>query len=294
MSLHNAAEQLVNGITIGATYAVLGASLGIIISVTKRFHFAYAWTYAAGGYVTAVATERGLPLIVAVILGVLTATVLGIAIEAGIYRQVATAAPDSALLNVFIAALGITIAGENALELLWPGPGRSVSGNYSQVVRFHGIYVTRVALIATLVCAVIVALLTGLLRYGRLSRSIRAVRADPDLAQAFGIRAEPVYLIIFAVCSACGAILAIFATLELTATSDMGTDPVLYGIIIAFVAGSRSPALMGLVGLVIGILQSLSTLFVSAAWTEPAIFGLLIVYVLAVRNRSTAMELVSF
>jgi branched-subunit amino acid ABC-type transport system permease component len=54
-----ALNLLADGIINGAFYAAIGASFGLILTVTGRFHFAWATTFTVSAFVAAILTEQG-------------------------------------------------------------------------------------------------------------------------------------------------------------------------------------------------------------------------------------------
>ena len=52
MNLHQVAQLGLIGIVNGSSYALLGVSFALIISVTGRFHLAYITTYTGAAYRT--------------------------------------------------------------------------------------------------------------------------------------------------------------------------------------------------------------------------------------------------
>jgi len=51
-------QAVVNGVINGSAYGLLAVGFALILSVTGRFHFAYALTYALAAFLAAV-LERG-------------------------------------------------------------------------------------------------------------------------------------------------------------------------------------------------------------------------------------------
>src|SRR5205814_4363449 len=107
----------------------LGVAFALILGVTGRFHFAFAIIYTFTAYVAAVVLDKwGLPLFPACVVGLLLGVALGPAVEAVVYRPLAQRAGDNALLGVFVAALGLVIAGENFIRLVWGNDARNMNG----------------------------------------------------------------------------------------------------------------------------------------------------------------------
>ena len=274
-------QLLANGIINGSSYAALGLGFGLIIGVTGRFHFAYATTYAVTAYAAIGAHDHGIPLIPAILIGLLAGALLGMVIEWLIYRPLEGASPTLALLSIFISALGIVIVGENTIRL-WIGsrseildPGFTVKGLSIGNTTFTSLDVVTVCILWAVILAV-----AATIRYTRPGRMIDAVRVNPEMARVVGIDSGRVYLAVFAIGSAVAGVAAILGTMKYAALPDMGNQPVFIAFVVAFLAGVGSgPLRTAVAGLAIGIIESLSGLWLSSQWSQLVVFGVLFIYV---------------
>jgi branched-chain amino acid transport system permease protein len=96
-----------------------------------------------------------------------------------------------------------------------------------------------------------------------------------------GINPRAVYLMVFALGTALGAIGAVFTAAQSTATSDMGSTPILYAITVSFIAGAAAPLVVAAVAVAVGLIESLSIFFFQPQWSQVVVFACLLVYVLA-------------
>lgn len=127
---------------------------------------------------------------------------------------------------------------------------------------------------------VLIALLSLLLARTSLGRIIRAVRANPEMALCVGINPATVTVIVFALGSFLGGVAGVFQAALTSATPDMGTTPLFYALVVAFVAGLSSPPLVvAAVGIALGVVESWTTLVLPTTWTAVVVFGILFVYV---------------
>jgi branched-chain amino acid transport system permease protein len=275
----------VQGLIDGSTYALLGISFGYILFVTGRLHFAYGFSYTLAGYIVAVVSAvNGVPLWIACIVAIAAAVVSGVVVELGVYRPLVMRSPSGALVSVFVAALGINIAGDNLITLIWGQTSESLQvPDYFPAIWHIGPVVLTDVQVAVMIFAVVVVLAgTALLRWTNVGRVIRAVSADAGLARAIGVQLERINVLIFALASVVAGVLAVFATLQFTASPDMGDTPVFYGFVVAFLAGRGSSLIkLGLCGLVVGLLSDLSQYWLSPELSEVVIFGLLSIFVAA-------------
>ena len=297
-SVREVGQAFVNGLIGGAGYGLLGMAFALILGVTGRFHFAFGIVYTFTAYVSAVVLESwGLPLIPACLVGLALGVVLGVVIEAIVYRPLAARAGDNALLGVFVASLGLVIAGENLIRLVWGNNARNLPGFPSHTYTVANMNFTLLHVTLVLATAAVAIGLTLLLDRTVLGQQVRAVRGNPAMAEAVGVNVRRIFLLVFAVGSLIGGIVAVLAAMRFAASPDMGNTPVFYAFVVAFVAGvQRSPVFVAAVGVAIGVVESVSTLWVSDNLSALSVFGLLLLWLTArvfpqaVRQLSGAMS----
>lgn len=278
------AQLTANGIFRGSAYGLLGVGFALILGVTGRFHFAYSFTYAFAAYMAFTLRFRGpqLPFWIASILGVLLTAVLGVLIERFIYRPLARRAGATALLAVFVAALGIGIAGQNMIALFWGqatqafyGPDKAAWSLGS--ARFENFDVWQ-----TVSSLLFVLILTGLLRFTGLGRAIKATRVNPDLATIIGINANHIYLVCFGIGSFLCGVSAFWYGLQFTVEPNMGQRPVIFAFVVAFLAGTaRSPLRVYGTGIAVALVEQWASIWLSVRWTQTAVFVILVGYLVS-------------
>lgn len=278
--MHAFWQTLVDGVITGSSYAIIGIAIALILGTTGRFHFGFATTFTLGAYVTSVLiSSAGVPWALAVLAGIGAAVVLGVLIEAAIYRPIERRSRADASMPVFVAALGVTIIGENIIRLVWTSNSRTLEAFTPLPIRLGGIATNTLGVVTVVTAVVLTLALSMVLRRTSLGRQIKAVRVNLEMAMAVGIRVRSIFLLVFAIGSGIGAVAAILQGMKFAVAPNMGTDPLLYGFVVAFLAGTRSdPVRVGLSGLLLGLAQSISTLWVSQQLSIVAVFGVLIVF----------------
>jgi branched-subunit amino acid ABC-type transport system permease component len=137
VNLETFTQLTANGIFRGAAYGMLGVGFAIILGVTGRFHFAYGAFYTLAAYMAFTFKDRGifppfidvtLPFWVAALAGILVVTALGGLVERALYQPLAKRAGENALLAIFVASLGLGIALENLIRLLWSSSSQPYFG----------------------------------------------------------------------------------------------------------------------------------------------------------------------
>jgi branched-chain amino acid transport system permease protein len=274
-------QLLIIGLVVGTEYGLLAVGFGLILQVTGRFHIAFATTYALAGYMAAQASsDWHMPFIVSVVVGILAAVILGVSIENFIYWPLGPRAGNFVLLAIFTASLGILTAGQAALNLIW------ISSATKQIAGFNifgmhvgSIHFTNLQVVTVVLFWILILLTQGMMTRTALGRMIRAVRSNMTMALTVGISPRAIYLTVFAIGSALGAVGSIFATTQGAVSPESGQDVILYALTICFLAGEKAPpVLLGVVGLGLGVVASVSNLWISPVWEPVIIYGILLVY----------------
>ena len=282
----DAVSQLTaTGIINGAAYGLLGVGFALILGVSGRFHFAYSFTYTLAAYLVFWFVDRvGVPFWISAVLGVLGAMVVGVAIERFIYRGIAARAGANALLAIFVAALGIGVAGQNLISLVFSSASQQIDSpaalrtpiTWGPVV-FRWIDVWQV-----LSAVAIVLGLTALLRFTPLGRAVRATRGNPEMARIIGIDPNQIYLVVFALGTLCCGVAAFWFGVKYSVQPDMGFEPVVFAFVVAFLAGTASsPVRVFVVGLVISLIEQLSTIWLEVRWSQLVVFLVLLLYLIS-------------
>ena len=109
-------QYLINGISIGAVYAIIALGYTMVYGIAKMLNFAHGDVIMIGAYISfCVTSYLGLPSWVSVIAAVVVCTVLGIVIEGLAYKPLRSA-PS---LAVLITAIGVSYFLQNTALLIW-------------------------------------------------------------------------------------------------------------------------------------------------------------------------------
>src|SRR5262252_2972373 len=109
-------QVLANGIVQGAVLALIAISLTIIFSILRVPHFGLGGVFVWGAFLAYVVVARlQLPLVAGVIAAAAITAAMGIAIEKLAFKQLRGASEEA----MFVSAIGLLIAMENAAFLVW-------------------------------------------------------------------------------------------------------------------------------------------------------------------------------
>ena len=269
-----------SGLLIGGVYSLIAVGLTLIFGVMRIVNFAHGEYLMLAMFATYWAFEQlrlspyvALPLVAAALFlaGVVT------------YVLVIRRTVGSPMVVQIFATVGVSVLLQNVALVLWTGDFRTLRApEASSVLRVAGLHVSVPLLVAFGVTAVIGLALLAFLTWTYPGKAIRATAQDRTAALLMGIDIDRVYLLTFALGTACvgiaGALLApvypIFPTVGLQFALVSFVVVVLGGM------GSMTGALLG--GLLIGLVETFSGFFIDAALKQ-AVYFVVFILVLAVR-----------
>jgi branched-chain amino acid transport system permease protein len=208
--------SLVGGLTLGATYALLGCGLVLIFRSTQVLNFAHGHLMLVAAYVTAVvATEDG-RFVLGVLAGIAASVTLAVVFYWLVLRRM-TGLPHFmpviatiGLASVVDAGVGLTVgAKQYVLEV--PGLPTGRVSVFGTMVSQASVLVSAVSLVVVLG----VLVLTVKTSFGR---RLRAAGQDPLLASQSGINVHAIYLLSWAL----AAVLAAIAGIAFSTTNIVG------------------------------------------------------------------------
>jgi branched-chain amino acid transport system permease protein len=235
-----ALQLLINGLALGAAYALVALGFVLVLNATSAVNFAQGDMVMAGGY-TAIALAGLLPLpgLLLLPLVLVLMAALGLAVAALAYLPL-RARPPSA---VFISTIAIGVILQNAVNLVFGAAPRATPaliGNGQ--LSWAGLVIGRQSLAIVAVAALLIAGQSYVMARTQFGRALRATAQDRETARALGV---PVIAMI-AVSFASGATLAGAAGLLLAnqffVTPSAGTDFVIKAYIAVTIGGWGSLA----------------------------------------------------
>ncbi|MFC7383114.1 branched-chain amino acid ABC transporter permease [Sphaerisporangium rhizosphaerae] len=247
-------ELLLNGISIGAVYALIALGFVVIFKATEVVNFAHASLLLAGGYLVA----RLQPVTgfwAALLVGVAAAAAVGALIEFLIIRR-AGAGSHNVLAIVTIGVdivLTTELTRQIGTEILALGDPWG-----DAVVHLGQVTVAETRLVALGAAATLITLFLLAFKYTGWGIAMRATAEDAETAALMGIRLGRVSLSAWAVAGALAAVAALFLCVFPTPGLDRGTSLAAIKAFPAAILGgldSTTGALAG--GLIVGVTEAL-------------------------------------
>lgn len=283
-------QQLLNGLTVGSTYALIAIGYTMVYGIIGMINFAHGEVYMIGSYVTFIALTglamlglESVPLLVlgAFLLSMVVTSAYGYSIERVAYRPLR----GSNRLIPLISAIGMSILLQNfvriaqgardvAMPSVITGNISLGSGDATASLSYMQIIIFVTTLVAMLALSIFIS-------RSRTGRACRACAEDIKMTGLLGINSNAIIAITFVIGAALAAVAGVLLSLY-------------YGVVnpyIGFMAGLKAftAAVLGgigsipgavLGGLVLGVTEAMTSGYFSTQYKDAVAFALLILILL--------------
>ncbi|HLW47839.1 MAG TPA: branched-chain amino acid ABC transporter permease [bacterium] len=290
-----ALQQLVNGLTVGAFYALIALGYTMVYGIIRLINFAHGDVYAVGAFF-GLSTYGLLALLhidspflstlLALVVSMCCTGLLGMVLYRVAYRPLL-----HARLSILISAIGASLTLEYALFLIY-SPSFLVYPHLfgREGPTLAGIQVSWLQVLIFVSSIVLMAGLYTVVHRTKVGMAMRALAINQDAARLMGINVNRVISLTFFIGSTLASFAGVLTGLYYSQISFlMGfliglkafTAAVLGGI------GNIPGAVLG--GFLLGVLESLAAGYYSSRWKDVVAFAVLI-FILVVRPRGLLGE----
>lgn len=291
-------QQLINGLTVGAVYALIALGYTMVYGILELINFAHGEVYMLGAYLgiivlgfltTMGVTAYSLPL--AIFITIIAAGVICAAYGATIEKVAYRPLREAPRLAPLISAMGVSIFLQNYV-MLTQGATDKVFPHIipKAVLTFFGAEVTYLQIFIMASSVVLMAALHLFIMKTRMGRAMRATALDKKMAGLLGVNIDSVISVTFILGSFLAAVAGVMVAMY-------------YGLVnfyIGYLAGMKAftAAVLGGIGnvpgamvggFVLGILESLGAGYLWPEYKDAFAF-LMLVLILIIRPQGLLGE----
>ena len=274
-------QHLINGVYIGAIYAIIALGYTMVYGIAKMLNFAHGDVIMVGAFMSYTVTSAyGVPVVPSILIAMVICTLLGILIEGLAYKPLRGASS----LAVLITAIGVSYFLQNAAQLIW-GPAEIA---FKQVVTmdplvlFGGKLKISAEVLVTMVVAVLIMVgLTAFVNKTKMGKAMRAVSEDREAAQLMGINVNRTISTTFAIGSALAAVAGVLLCSKVQAVwPTVGSMPGIRAFTAAVFGGIGSIPGAMLGGMLLGLIETFGGAYISTQFSDAIVFLVLILILL--------------
>ncbi|HEY8625308.1 MAG TPA: branched-chain amino acid ABC transporter permease [Solirubrobacteraceae bacterium] len=230
----NLGQTLINGLALGALYALVAVGLALVFGVLRLINFAQGELITAGAY--SLNLTANLPLVLSIVICFAVCIGLSVLIEKIAFRPLRGAAPVTTLVATFAVAF--------ALEAVWLiafGTNGKPADPLSSLntIAIHGSLDLRWVTIVEVVAGAILLGATALfLSRSNIGLQMRAAASDFRTARLLGVKADSVISLAFVIAGVMAAVVALLFTVQQPlVTPTFGLDITIIALVGAVVGG---------------------------------------------------------
>ncbi|MEA5016725.1 MAG: branched-chain amino acid ABC transporter permease [Candidatus Limiplasma sp.] len=279
MPLNYYIQQLMNGVSKGAVYALIAVGFALIFSVLKFSNFAHGGLISVcafvGYYFYAIFKVNA---VVSVLLTAIVGAVLGVLVDTVAFRRLRKKASNK--IYYFISSITCSILCTNILTLQFGTTFYSIPPFFAKpTFKIGSVIFMKMNLTILIVTVVLLIALSLMLNRTKLGLSIRVASMDRDTSMLMGINPDIVIVTTFLIAGALAGVSGIFFGSTYTVTPSIGNIAV-KGFVASVIGGlgSLPGAIIG--AFLLGILEVALTVVVGDLITPAIIFVMALLFLL--------------
>ncbi|MFM8619749.1 MAG: branched-chain amino acid ABC transporter permease [Opitutaceae bacterium] len=276
-------QQLLNGLSLGAIYALIALGYTMVYGVLRFINFAHSDVFMVGaflGYFAGRIVPEGTVWggIVVLFAAMAGCAVLGMLIERLAYRPL-RGAPT---LNVLITAIGVSLLLEYSGQVFFGAAPRTFpailpSANFT----LGGLVLSSNQLVVIVVAVLLMIGLELVVHRTKIGMAMRAVSLNPRAAQLVGVNNDVVISVTFGLGSALAAAGGVLYALNYPSIDPlMGVMPGLKAFVAAILGGIGNIPGAALGGLLLGVVETFVNGSQWSTYKDAIAFAILIVILL--------------
>jgi len=267
-------QLLVDGIALGAAYALVAAGFVLTLNASRAVNFAHGDVVMAGGFLS-VTLAGALPVPGIVLLPIVLAMMAGFGVALGAIAYLPLRGRP--VVSVFVGTIALGIVLQNAATAWFgaaPRAGPSLLGG--GVIDLGGLRLGRQAIGVIAVAALVYLGLHLLLSHTQLGRRLRASAQDPAMAAALGIPVTAMTALAFALSAALAGAAGLLLSNSFFVTPTEGGNLMLKAYIAATIGGWGRLHGAALGALAIGLFETVVAAQFSAVIAEALMYAALL------------------
>ncbi|HTQ31907.1 MAG TPA: branched-chain amino acid ABC transporter permease [Opitutaceae bacterium] len=276
-------QQLLNGLSLGAIYALIALGYTMVYGVLRFINFAHSDIFMVGAFVgyfvgqhlPAGSVGGGLVVLAA---AMLACALLGVTIDRLAYRPLRRAPT----LNVLITAIGVSLLLENTGQAVVGAEPRTFPPVFPSTNFTLGpLVISSSQLLVIVLAALLLLALQFVVFRTKIGTAMRAVALHPEAAQLAGINHNAVISFTFALGSALAGAGGVLYALNYPSIDPlMGVMPGLKAFVAAILGGIGNIPGAALGGLILGTVETFVAGSQFSTYKDAIAFGVLILILL--------------
>jgi len=273
-------QLLVDGLLIGAIFALVAYGLALVWGVTNVKNLAQGDFVMMGGYIAYALTLAGIHPI----WGLPVAAVVMFGFGWAVYKLIIYRVVDKDLFISLLATFGIAIIVQQLLNLIF-GPEVKIAESGMEIGQYldGGLTVSNIKILSFFMALALAFSVVLFMKKSRMGQAIRATAQNARAARIMGIDTDKVYAFTYAlnasICGTAGVLIAMIWVIQ----PYFGTAYSIRAFVIVTAAGLGNLPGVIMAGLGLGALEQFGSFILGAEFQQAIVVGLLLL-ILVIRQ----------
>lgn len=292
MDLTFLTQQMINGLSRGAVYALIAVGFALIFSVLKFSNFAHGGLISVSAYAGYFfSSVLKLSPLLAVAFSAAAGAVLGVFLDTIAFRNLRRRKSSS--IFYFVSSITCGILFMNVLTIFFGTTFYSIGPFFKEpIIELGPVVIVKMDLAIFLVCVAVLGMLMAVINRTKLGLALRAVALDSETAMLMGVNSNIVIVATFLIAGALAGVAGIFLGANYTIDPYLG-NMIIKGFVASVIGGlgSLSGAIVG--AILLGVAEVALTVMVGDIMTPAVIFVVTLAFLL-VRPQGISGKYVQF
>ena len=274
------AQQLINGLMLGASYALVAIGYTLIFGVLRLLHFAHGEVFMFGAFI-------GLHITLAWSGANIYLTIMGAMIGAGIVGLIVAMVAVRPVSNKYplaplISTIGATLVMQNLAISIFGGAQVAFPETMDPAI-YHvaGLTISSVQIFTLVMSIALMIVLWLFIDRSKTGRAIRAVAESHETAALLGVNVGRTVLFTFVIASALAGAAGVLDGIKNSAISPfMGLEVAVAGLVCMLLGGLGNIMGAMVAGFILGIVEILSAAYLGTSLRDLFTFVILILILL--------------
>jgi branched-chain amino acid transport system permease protein len=275
-----ALQLTINGISIGAIYALIAVGFAVVFNIMRFSNFAHGGMISACAFISFFfqrAFDPPPPFFVTVLFSAVCGMGIALLIDTLGYRRIRL--KNSPKIYYFLMSLTFAILIEQILTVFF---GTDIYGFpsvfKSQTFEIGSMIFKTMNIVILAVSVVILVALVWMINKTKIGLAIRAVAINADTSRLMGINSSVIVTVIFIIAGVLAGVSGVFLGVQYGVFPSVGPSMMLKGFIASIIGGLGSLSGAIFAALALGLIEMFLTFFIGATEATVILFGIMLAF----------------
>jgi len=275
-----ALQLTINGISIGAIYALIAVGFAVVFNIMRFSNFAHGGMISACAFISFFfqrAFDPPPPFFVTVLFSAVCGMGIALLIDTLGYRRIRL--KNSPKIYYFLMSLTFAILIEQILTVFF---GTDIYGFpsvfKSQTFEIGSMIFKTMNIVILAVSVVILVALVWMINKTKIGLAIRAVAINADTSRLMGINSSVIVTVIFIIAGVLAGVSGVFLGVQYGVYPSVGPSMMLKGFIASIIGGLGSLSGAIFAALALGLIEMFLTFFIGATEATVILFGIMLAF----------------